>query len=107
MENPMLRELAIAMTAAASVAGPAGASDLNEPGKMEMARPAISWTGLYIGAHGGYLDGGFGGVMTYDAGKGPVNGVWWEPEESLEGDCYVGGLQLGYNQQLGRIVLGI
>jgi outer membrane immunogenic protein len=104
----MLRELAIALTTAGMLAGPAGASDLSEPGgKMTSDRPAISWTGLYIGAHGGYLDGGFNGELVYDAGKGPVNGVWSEPEQSLEGEGWVGGVQVGYNQQINRLVFGM
>jgi outer membrane immunogenic protein len=44
------------------------------------------WTGLYLGAHGGY---------------------GWSRDASPDTDGWVGGLQVGYNLQLGQVVVGV
>jgi outer membrane immunogenic protein len=58
------------------------------------APPAFSWTGLYIGANAGY-------------GWGTNNIVVPTIENSGRLDGHLGGLQIGYNYQVGNIVLGI
>ena len=51
-----------------------------------------SWTGLYVGGHGAYLSSDTDYVL-------PTT-----PTEALDGALL--GLQVGYNWQIGRIVLG-
>jgi len=69
-------------------AGPAFAADL--PAKAVKAAPppmpVFSWTGLYIGAHGGY---------------------GWSTSQGLDLKGGFGGGQIGYNHQIGNFVLGI
>ncbi len=59
---------------------------------------ANTWTGFYVGAHGGYIwaDPDFPGAPSYPAGP---------PRPKLSGG-FVGG-QIGYNHQFDRIVLGV
>lgn len=72
--------------AAATLAAPAAA---DEP---------INWTGLYFGAHGAYTwaDIDFPGAPAYPGGP---------PRQTLEGGFV--GLQVGYNYQISKLVLGV
>jgi outer membrane immunogenic protein len=56
--------------------------------------PVFTWTGFYVGAHGGW------GWATWD-GSGPAG------SSTVDGDGWLAGLQAGYNYQMGSIVLGI
>ena len=99
---------AIALLACTSLAS---AADLGGPygydGSLKDAPSASApiWTGLYIGAHGGYAwaDVDYPGAAPYVAPPDPCNGCG-PPRASLEGGL-VGG-QLGYNFQIGQVVLG-
>lgn len=53
--------------------------------------PASDWTGLYAGAQLGW-----GWASIVESG-----------DPDIDGDGYVGGVHLGYNQDFGRIVAGI
>ncbi len=75
-------------------AGPALAADLGRPPPLKAAPllPVFSWTGLYLGVHGGY------GWSSSDVfGLGVLN--------NLKGG-FAGG-QIGYNYQINNFVLGI
>jgi outer membrane immunogenic protein len=78
------RRLAIICLAVLSY-GSASAADLSGPStlKFEDGAPAPIWTGLYIGANAGLSLSG-----------GTANGL-------------IGGAQIGYNYQMGHLVLGI
>jgi outer membrane immunogenic protein len=92
--------------AALLLAGAAQAADLprKAPGPVPYAPPPFfSWTGFYIGAHVGagwgtkeYSDFADTGVLIFSGplGSYTVNG-------------FLGGGQIGYNWQSGRLVLGI
>src|SRR5690606_9296591 len=56
--------------------------------------PDYSWTGFYAGGHVGY-------GWSYLSGTDPTGGS----SADLRG--WLGGLQLGYNYQMGRFVIGI
>lgn len=56
--------------------------------------PIFSWSGFYVGVHGGY------GWNKY-SGDDPVAG-----SSTGEAKGWLGGLQVGYNYQLGAFVLG-
>jgi outer membrane immunogenic protein len=56
--------------------------------------PVFSWTGFYAGVHGGYGWSRFSGNDPV-AGPSTVNAKGW-----------LGGVQLGYNYQIGTFVIG-
>lgn len=69
-------------------AGPALAADLNRPPPVKAPAfvPVFSWTGLYLGVHGGY---------------------GWSNSQGLDLKGGFGGGQIGYNYQINNFVLGI
>lgn len=103
--------LALSTVALVACTSLASAADLGGPygydGSLKDAPSASApiWTGLYIGAHGGYAwaDVDYPGAAPYVAPPDPCNGCG-PPRASLEGGL-VGG-QLGYNFQIGQVVLG-
>jgi outer membrane immunogenic protein len=61
--------------------------------------PFFSWAGPYIGANLGYGWGKSDGRITINGiGSGPISG---------ESNGFLGGLQAGYNAQLGSFVVGL
>ena len=76
-------------------AGAASAADLPSrkgPVVAPVYVPAFTWTGFYVGANAGW---GFGNMDSVGvSGFGDLDG-------------FVGGGQIGYNYQLGQIVLGL
>src|SRR5262245_20747039 len=69
-------------------AGPALAADLGRPPPLKAAPlvPVFSWTGLYLGVHGGY---------------------GWSSSDGLDLKGGFGGGQVGYKYQINNFVLGI
>ena len=63
------------------------------------ARP-FSWTGFYIGAHGGVATGDTSGRTDFGGGGFPVNSDY-----DMSGGTWGG--HIGYNYQSGRTVIGI
>lgn len=57
--------------------------------------PVFSWTGFYVGVHGGY---GWSHFKSAD----PVAG-----DSTADAKGWLGGVQLGYNYQVGKFVLGV
>jgi outer membrane immunogenic protein len=83
----MLTRSAIAALLAAGIAGGASAADLPRPYNKAPAYISpvyYDWSGFYIGANAGY---------------------GWVEDSGPKG--FVGGGQLGYNWQVGRLVLGV
>ncbi len=81
-------------------AGAASAADLPSrkgPVVAPVYAPVFTWTGFYVGANAGY---GFGNVnagtfaLARTVSIGDIDG-------------FVGGGQIGYNYQIGQIVLGV
>jgi outer membrane immunogenic protein len=86
-----------------AVAGhPAAAADVgNFPVKAPVLAPTPvhNWTGLYVGANAGYS----WGRTSVDYTLGGFPGV----STTLDPNSFIGGGQIGYNWQLGSIVVGI
>ena len=90
---------------ASAIAGPAMAADLSYPVKAPPAyAPAFSWTGAYIGAN---LGGIWGTFDNTPATMNNLTGVVTAPgTTSTSSSSVIGGVQAGYNWQIGPYVLG-
>ena len=66
--------------------------------------PGFSWTGFYVGGHLGYGDGEFNGI--FDSGELP-GFPEFVARGPLDVEGFLGGVQAGYNVQLGMWVLGV
>jgi outer membrane immunogenic protein len=66
-----------------------------------------SWTGPYIGAHVGGAWADWNAAASYDDGTGPVPGVFAPGSHTIDGDGWVAGGLIGYNHQIGNVVLGL
>lgn len=92
--------------------GQAPAADIYAGESMKDA-PAtynsITWTGFYLGIHGGYADGGWDGRLGFDDPNtpGPDDAGYADPTRDLGADGWLGGAQIGYNKQRGSLVFGI
>ena len=62
--------------------------------------PIFSWTGFYVGANAGFIQS--------KAAATDLSG-WWNPNETIHssGSGVLGGIQAGYNYQVGAIVFGL
>jgi outer membrane immunogenic protein len=95
------------MLAAASIAAvavsSAFAADLNGAPPYSSIKdepiyaPAFSWTGVYVGAQGGYMWGKADHSYSSD----------WGPSGSSDSNGWIGGVHTGYNMQSGNVVYGI
>lgn len=98
--KPVLIATALALAAVA----PASAADVSPPGAAAPAAPylptgvpLVSWTGIYIGANGGYS---FGASNWTDSVTGGSSG-------NFETSGFVFGGTAGANYQIGAFVFGI
>jgi len=89
-----------ALGALVAFASVASAADLPTPAYRPAYKapifspaPAYSWTGFYIGVHGGYGWSEFSGSDPTGTGTGQAKG-------------WLAGAQLGYNYQIGSFVIG-
>jgi opacity protein-like surface antigen len=82
------------------IAGPALAADM----PINVSSPAsYDWTGLYVGAHVGWERAETQGSTTIPNLLGTV--IAGPTDQKMQG--WLGGAQLGYNQQFRRVVLGV
>ena len=73
---------------------------LNDPAPTQGVR--VNWDGFYVGAHGGWVHGGWEGELQY---QGVNAGYSKDQELDVEGWHYGG--QIGVNRQIGSFVLGL
>ena len=64
--------------------------------KVPVVAPLYSWTGFYVGAN-------FGGAWSNSSFTNANTGLDWTPGST----GFIGGLQGGYNYQIGNLVLGV
>jgi len=103
-----MKTVSLATVSILALAATAFAADLPSDAP-EPAVPAFSWTGLYFGVHGGYqfsdaqveLEDVSGPLLERDIAQGIL-----PSRESVEKDGALGGVQVGYNHQIGTFVLG-
>jgi len=81
-----------------------------------VAVPVFTWTGFYLGVNAGYgfSDNGRGGLGTFIATPGSLSaplggytGVVTNGFTRGSNDGFVGGGQIGYNYQIGNVVIGV
>lgn len=100
-----MKKLLMAGVAIAALSTSAMAADLparSAPSAPVYAAPLFTWTGFYVGVNAGY---GFG-----DSGNdnGVFIGPTFFPSVGRDNsDGFVGGGQIGYNQQVNNFVFGI
>lgn len=84
-----MKKLLAGLVLAAAAAAPAHAADLAYPAPAAYAAPApvFSWTGFYVGGNAGY--------------------GWGTADYSDDTDGFLGGVQAGYNWQVGQVVFGL
>ena len=90
---------------ATTLAGPVLAADMNTVFKAPAYAPAFSWTGTYVGANVGGIWGTFD---VSPASTNNLNGAVVAPGAlSINNSSLIGGVQAGYNWQIGQWVLGL
>ncbi|TDR89312.1 outer membrane protein [Enterovirga rhinocerotis] len=109
-----MKKVLLSTVAALSVlSGAALAADLPyrqaAPAPAFVAVPVFTWTGLYLGGNAGY---GFSQGNATTAGltpfaQGAINAGAIAHGAKIEPDGFVGGGQIGYNWQVGSVVLGL
>lgn len=85
-----------AIIAACAISTPALADD-----------PSFSWSGFYVGAHGGYAWADADLDLSKSSGAIHYNDHFANARPSLSADGFHGGLQVGANYQVGSLVFGI
>ena len=114
-----MKKLLLSTVAFAALAGAASAADLPSrrvaPAPAYVAVPVFTWTGLYAGVNAGYACSDKGSIFT-SGNNGPVGGPSTifnvgngarPAGVQLDRDGFSGGGQIGYNYQIGSLVLGI
>lgn len=93
----MIRTMYVAACAATLLAGSASAQETS------------MWTGFYVGAHGGAVWAAWDGELYSSNTRIPGNEAYgFDPSNVTIGDNgWLGGLQIGHNQQFGPWVFGI
>jgi len=105
-----MRQLYLGSVAAIALcaAGPAVAADMPARAPVYKAPPAAivaqTWTGLYVGAHGGYGKADHDGV--FDIGELPGDPQFVAYGSNLDVNGGFGGVQIGYLYQHGPWVIG-
>ena len=101
----MHKRLLVANVLAAVLSvGAAHAADLPLKAAPPVVAPAFSWTGFYIGAHGGY---GWG-TSEFDKSRTIYEeSSEGRPDADYDTDGWLAGGQIGFNYQVNQFVIGI
>ena len=107
----MLRFFALAATGLVGLTSAACAADLPSPAAPEPAPLVLpyAWSGFYVGVNAGYgfAANGHRPLCVTPGGIGGGPGCAVLPALNTDGDGFVGGGQIGYNQQIGSFLAGI
>ncbi|SEM11239.1 outer membrane immunogenic protein [Bosea lupini] len=106
----MIRTGLLASLAIAGLSGAAFAADLPSRKGPVLApiAPIFTWTGFYVGVHAGavFTDNN---IQTEGTAANTIANVAFSrrpPSLSVSDTGFIGGAQVGYNYQIGQIVLG-
>ncbi len=117
----MMRQMFLAATAVALISVTAGAADLPSreappPAPTPYIAPTVfSWTGFYAGVNAGWtrqenrlsIDGFSGFDPILGAGTDAALTAGFPARISNSRDGFIGGAQVGYNQQFDMFVVGV
>jgi outer membrane immunogenic protein len=113
MRKLLLAGVAIGTSLGASLGAlsvPAMAADVPAPAYTKAPPPPeFNWSGLYVGGNAGWgsLDDTAVPFCLTPAGEWEGPGCDFVPGGQVKGNGFIGGGQLGYNWQAGRMVLGL
>jgi outer membrane immunogenic protein len=98
----LMRKFLLVTASAVALTAPAFGADMSSPQPMAytkapMVAPAFTWTGLYLGGHGGY---GWGRIRSIDP-------TGLTPDSTVDTKGGLAGGQIGYLYQMGPWVLGV
>jgi outer membrane immunogenic protein len=102
MKKLLLAGIALGAIVAAT---PVLAADLSFKAPPRAVAPAgFDWSGIYIGGH---IGGGWATNDISDPGLGIIGGLLGVPPvQTVDSSGFLGGVQAGWNYQIGRLVLG-
>lgn len=108
-----MKKLLLAAAALVALSTAASAADLPRKSVAPViAVPMFSWTGFYVGLNAGYAWGesrtrvGLGGSWSIEPAN-IVNAFQAATSGKVSPNGFTGGAQIGYNHQIGALVLGI
>jgi outer membrane immunogenic protein len=101
-----MKRILLASVAALGLAGTASAADLGIRAPIVAPIPVFSWTGCYIGVHGGYGKGQSSHGFQFDDVRFPNDEPEYRFTNNFENKGGVYGLQGGCDYQVGRFVFG-
>ncbi|MBT3070591.1 porin family protein [Rhodomicrobium sp. Az07] len=102
-----MKKIILGVASVVALSSSAFAADLYKGGSLKDApvyEAPATWTGFYLGVHGGYGFGDLDGRVYYNPGT-PVYDIADKQKTQFDGGF--GGGQIGYNKQISSIVLGI
>jgi outer membrane immunogenic protein len=118
-----MRRFLLAGALLAAAAAPALAADLARPAPVYVPPPVLvpvwSWTGFYIGGNAGYAWGHFDPTSSFacPTGSGAISCAYSFPANlavvsaaatgAFSPNAFTGGIQAGFNWQVGAAVFGI
>lgn len=102
-----MKKLLLSTTALLALTATASAADLPSryaaPAPVMAAAPIFTWTGFYVGAQVGYAWGEDETALFFGGAPVDLGGFATDSEP----DGFVGGVHVGYNYQMGSVVVGI
>ncbi|MBJ7532862.1 porin family protein [Rhodomicrobium vannielii ATCC 17100] len=103
-----MKKILLTVASVVALSSSAFAADLYKGGLKDapVYEAPATWTGFYVGAHGGYGFGDLDGQVFYKAPTGAISSDI-AGKEKTDIDGGFGGGQIGYNKQIDRLVIGI
>ncbi len=102
----MLQRAIITAASVIALTATANAADLGSYKGGPASYASINWSGLYGGVNAGYGDGTAKTTVENSYGTS-TNGGYGDQSKSFDSTGGIGGGQIGYNVQNGRVVFGV
>ena len=102
----MLQRAIITAASVIALTATANAADLGSYKGGPASYASVNWSGLYGGVNAGYGDGTAKTTVENSYGTS-TNGGYGDQSKSFDSTGGIGGGQIGYNVQNGRVVFGV